>query len=212
MVIYMLITIQLMLYFLCMAHGDSTAFYGGQQENEHPFQGVCQGNGGGPALFLSISAPCVKMLHRQAFTATFRGALLAVLFTLVGLLHVDDTDLIICALNDTKLLYDIFVHMQKMILCWHGGLCTTGGSLNPDKCSWAPISFNWDLEGQFHYQEDIATNMLVPDIDGTPKVIDRLGPHEAVEVVSIWQAVDGNMAKQVEVLKEKATKLGNMIQ
>ena len=49
----LLMTIQMMVYFLRTAYGDSTTSYGGQQLV--PFQGACQGNGGGPSMFLSVS-------------------------------------------------------------------------------------------------------------------------------------------------------------
>jgi len=55
-------TIQNMKIFLCTAHGDSTNFYGGTPMEDLPFQGVCQGNGAGPALWLATSIPLIKML------------------------------------------------------------------------------------------------------------------------------------------------------
>jgi len=46
-------TIQNMCISLCMAHGDSSSFYGGTLMEGLPFQGVYQGNRAGPAIWLA---------------------------------------------------------------------------------------------------------------------------------------------------------------
>jgi hypothetical protein len=67
-------TIQLMVFFLCTAHGDSDAFYSAATDtaaresgNMHPYQGSCQGNEGRRLLFLSVSSPCMDYMHRRGF-------------------------------------------------------------------------------------------------------------------------------------------------
>ena len=73
----MLSTLQSMVFFLRMAHGDSTDSYRGMvsdstnSTSQHPFQGICQGNGGSPASSLGVSAPCVQLLRGRGHTATF---------------------------------------------------------------------------------------------------------------------------------------------
>ena len=63
----MLSTLQSMVFVLRMAHGDSTDSYSStamthDSSSPHPFQGICQGNGGGPAASLGVNAPCVQLL------------------------------------------------------------------------------------------------------------------------------------------------------
>jgi hypothetical protein len=55
---YLLTTIQLMVFFLYTAHGDSTVSYSAATDtaarvsgNTHPYQGSCQGNGGGDLFY-----------------------------------------------------------------------------------------------------------------------------------------------------------------
>jgi len=50
-----------MKFFIQNAYGDSDCFYG-SSTSELPFQGVCQGNGTGPALWLAVSITLVNML------------------------------------------------------------------------------------------------------------------------------------------------------
>jgi len=59
-------TIQNMKIFLHMAHGDLSSYYGGMPMEGLPFQGMCQGNSAGPALWLVTSIPLIDMLchHR----------------------------------------------------------------------------------------------------------------------------------------------------
>jgi hypothetical protein len=71
----LLTTIQLMVFFLRTAHSDSNSFYlaatdtaARESGNMHPYQGSCQGNGGGPLLFLSVSS--------HAWTTCMGGVLL----------------------------------------------------------------------------------------------------------------------------------------
>jgi hypothetical protein len=66
----LLMTIQLMVFFLRTAHGDSESFHSAATDQEaldsgntHPYQGVCQGNGGASALFLSVSSPSVDYIY-----------------------------------------------------------------------------------------------------------------------------------------------------
>jgi hypothetical protein len=80
-IVCLLMTIQLMVFFLCTAHGDSDVFYsvatdseGQESGNTHPYQGSCQGNGGGPALFSGTSSPCVGYMHQKGFAAHMRSA------------------------------------------------------------------------------------------------------------------------------------------
>lgn len=74
----LLTMVQLMVFFLHTAHGDSETFYSASTDqaardsgNSHPYQGTCQRNraGLGPSLFLGVSAPCVLYMHGKGFTA-----------------------------------------------------------------------------------------------------------------------------------------------
>ena len=57
-------TIQFMKFYLWTAYGDLAMFYGGGL-SQHPFQGICQGNGAGPAIWLALSLFLIHMLHQM---------------------------------------------------------------------------------------------------------------------------------------------------
>jgi len=55
-------SIQQMAISLCTAHGNLSLAYSGTSSPGPPFQGVCQGNGAGPALWLATSIPLIEMV------------------------------------------------------------------------------------------------------------------------------------------------------
>jgi hypothetical protein len=188
----MLFTIQGMRFFLRTAFGDSSDFYGGRQTI--PLQGGCQGNKGTPALWLVISLVLIKMMHKLALLSEIRAAYTAASVALAGFLFVDDTDLIVFPDSADELLDIVLERMQHAVSAWHGGLRATGGALKPEKCSWGLAAFVWS-GGRWRYAtaEEQPGEILVPDLDGTVLPIARIEPSEAVKVVGVHQAMDGNM-------------------
>ncbi len=95
----LLTTIQLMVFFLRTAHGDSTTGYSAaasHSRNTHPYQGSCQGNGGGgggATLFLECEFPRVDYMHGKGFAARLILAFSSSIFCIIGVLSVNDTDL-----------------------------------------------------------------------------------------------------------------------
>ena len=113
-------TIVNMKFCLRTAHGDSKDCFRGDPRN--PFQGVCQGNGGGPAVWLAVSLVLVDMLHAEGHTATIKAALTGIAFTLCGPIFMDDADLF-CTAEDHSTEVDFIVsQIQEAMLTWHNGL------------------------------------------------------------------------------------------
>ena len=83
-----------MRFFLRTAFGDSDDSYGGDDFLEKVFQGVCQGNGAGPAIWTAVSICLVILMHKQGHTNEITSALSKMVSILTGLLYVDNTDLL----------------------------------------------------------------------------------------------------------------------
>jgi hypothetical protein len=214
----LLTTIQLMVFFLHTAHGDSTVSYLAATDtaarvswNTHPYQGSCQGNGGGPLLFLSVSSPCVDYMHGIGFLAHLVSAFSTTTFCIIGILYVDDTDLFAIAVYPLESAEQVAHCMQAMTSHWRGCLLVTGGDLNPDKCCWTPICFYWDADGQWHYHLDIGVSVRIPNSSGVIQALEHLTPSAATTVVGVVQAADGNMLDQVAALTAIADDVGNRI-
>jgi hypothetical protein len=101
-----------------------------------------QGNGAGPAIWMSMSIPIINMLRTQGFGFQSFNLLTAQKYYFVCFTSVDDTDLLHTGQPNTtepKLLSE----MQQMLNYWDGGLKATGGALVPSKSYWYGIAFKW---------------------------------------------------------------------
>ena len=126
-------------------------------------------------------------------------------------IHINDTDLVEIAHTPQEMMAIVGPHMQDKASCWNGGTRATGGAQKIEKCSWTPVKFVWDATSKWYYCTDIPGKIELPDEDGTIQTINKLAPSNALTVVGVEQSLDGNMAAQVAVLKEKAMALGNCI-
>ncbi len=208
--ICLLSTLQLMKFFLRTAFGDSDTHYGGSLED--PLQGVCQGNGGGPGLWLAVSLVLVKMLHSNGHIAIFVRAITGIQVCFSGFIFVDDTDLVTVAKHSREPIAQVIFRSQAAADTWHGGLRATGGALRPDKCSWCLVDFYWS-NGQWKYLPKGALSgvLKVPGPDGEVLEIKRLEPWEPIKAVGVIQAADGSMTGQVNALQEKIDDLGTKL-
>ena len=61
----MIITIQQMEHIIRTGFGDSDMTMSGAEETDIPFQGILQGNGSGPVLWLAVSSPLIEMMRTR---------------------------------------------------------------------------------------------------------------------------------------------------
>jgi len=118
-------TLHLMKFFLCTAYGDSSTFYGGGLDIL-PFQGVCRGNGAGPAVWLALRICLIHMCHTYGHTSTVSSTITLATLALSSLLYVDDSDLFILADSPSDSPTSVIQKLQRNTQLWQGGLCTTG--------------------------------------------------------------------------------------
>ena len=211
-------TIQHMQFHLRTGHGDSDESYGYQENappDTHPIQGICQGNGAGPAVWLAVSAPLVTAQRSQGHGARFVSAVdNSLVEDLVGLLFVDDTDLIATAEAQQEPAETVIQQLQDSVTDWQGHLRTTGGSLKLGKCSWCIAAYMF-RDGVPHYHTptslpaDIALSIGQP---GTQTAaITRHSPSTAIKVVGVIQAMDGSMTAQRQELIQSASIYGQRL-
>lgn len=197
----MLSTIQGMRFFLRTGYGDSHRFYGG---GSHLFQGICQGNGAGPAVWLAISAVLILLLREKAHGSPIRGAFSPVCLVILAFLFVDDTDL--CAVgHPTDFQHeDLLRRLQSTISLWQGLLQATGGSLSAEKCSWSLAAFRWKSgKWYYHTEESFPATMFVTDDSQVEIPILRIDPTVSTTIVGVDQALDGSMTGQLTSLLSK---------
>jgi len=196
-------TIQLMKFFLRTAYGDSEEFYGGGRSTL-PFQGVCQGNGAGPAIWLATSIVIMEMVRSNGNSVTFRSPISHQPTDLLGLLYVDDCDLF--ATDDDGLHPRATItKLQRNINLWQGGLAATGGSLAPKKSSWCLLAMRpQGTKWTFHTPRSLPATLTAMDSNHHPQPIRRLNPHEGIAVVGVIQSLSGTQKPALMTLQAKA--------
>ena len=114
-----------------------------------PFQGILQGNGAAPTIWVLVSTPLLNMLRTAGNGAHIISPISKESSHIVGFAFVDDTDLITYNMrNKDTSVEDTMIEMQSSIDRWEGGLCTTGGAIVLEK-SWVyPIDFKFDRNGK----------------------------------------------------------------
>jgi len=111
-----------------MAYGNLDRFYGGGTSTL-PFQGMCQGNGAGLAIWLATSMVLMDMVRTHGHPVSFHSPITHQQTELLGLLYVNDCDLFAMD-NDGKHVRTTIDWLQHNIGVWQGGLAVTGGALS----------------------------------------------------------------------------------
>lgn len=131
---------QSMKMFLRTSYGLSQIAHTG--ENGRPFQGVVQGSGAAPALWMIISIFLARYLCNKKVTTQLSTPVSRIVLPLPVLMFADDADLYVfnSGIETTK---EIVVKAQKFLNAWHNILTITGGSLKLSKCYWTLQDYQW---------------------------------------------------------------------
>ena len=126
----MMKTLQKAEHKICTAYGDSTIKYG--KASCPPLQGVGQGNGAGPAMWVAISAVLLTILRTKGFGLSMLTALSWQALVIAGFAFVDDTDLIHTASHPDKDSKEVLQEAQQAMNTWEGTLRATGGAIGEE--------------------------------------------------------------------------------
>jgi hypothetical protein len=197
----MLGTLQELQHFVTTAFGICESSYGAIHV---PLQGIGQGNGAGPAIWLVMTIPLIQMLRSRGFGLRHCSPLSHEELFISCFTFVDDSDTIIAPLQEIST-EELLVMGQKALDTWNGGLVATGGALSLDKTHWWLISFAWNHAKQrWQYSNPPGTLFLRSDNGSDP--IPRLPASEAKESLGVWIAMDGNQERMIEALTAKIDK------
>ena len=184
---------------------------------EIPFQGVYQGNGAGPGIWMLVSIPIINMLKAAGFGFKVTNAMSKEKFSFVCYAFVDDTDLV----HSSEYLsgeYDddvnqLVAEMQSVVDTWEGGLRASGGALVPSKSYWYLIHFSF-LNNRWQYAniQDTPGELTIRDVSGLNRVtLERLEVSEARKTLGVFIAMDGNQLMQVAELLIKTQRWADRV-
>ena len=129
----------------CMTHLIHTAW--GTCEGYGPdiwhltLQGILQGNGAGPCIWLVISVTLFSMLREEGFGMKFITPLSQQKSHIVGIAIVDDADIVESEITNTATGEETLIKAQEALDHWEGGLRATGGAIVPAKSHWYYVAF-----------------------------------------------------------------------
>ena len=190
------------------AYGDSASTY---QGIEIPLQGIGQGNGAGPAIWLIVSVVIINMLKAEGFGFKTRTPISNDPFEFVCYTFVDDTDLVHSPSSEATL-ESLCIEMQSVLDHWEGGLHASGGALVPSKSYWYLISFKWHND-RWTYRTiaDTPGSLAIFDTNRTRVTLDRLEASEARETLGVCLAMDGNQQAEYEKLRQIACRWAEQV-
>jgi hypothetical protein len=190
-------------HYIRTTYGDSSTAY---NCIEIPFQGVYQGNGAGPGIWLLVSIPIINMLKSAGFGFTVRTVISGEEFSFVCYTFVDDSDVVHSSYNQDPDTSDLVGEMQQVVDTWEGGLRASGGALVPAKSYWFLIQFIFERNRwRYARMDECPGSITIRDIDGSNRVeLERLDIHEARETLGVFIAMDGNQQAQTHSLLDQA--------
>ena len=201
----MLRCIQDMKHHIRTTFGDSSTSFTISQA-AIPFQGILQGNGAAPTIWVLISTPLLNMLRDAENGAYMTSPISNDPDHIVGFAFVDDTDLVCFQQGHLRLTDEIMQNMQQGIDRWEGGLKLTGGAIVPEKSWIYAIDFTFDETGKWHYKQsdDIDHRFTVQDHNNRLCNLTKIESNEGKETLGVILAPDGNNLLALENLCEKA--------
>jgi hypothetical protein len=147
----MLSTIENMKFFLRTGFGYSTKFAGGGIRIKT--QGLTQGNGASLAGLAVISIVILNAHGKKGHGAKFICLITKLSSHLSAILYVDDTDLLHINLEKDKSVAQVHKLIQASIKNWGNLLIATGRALQPEKCFYLIISYEW-TNGVWSYRDN----------------------------------------------------------
>ena len=201
----MLRSIQEMKHYIRTTFGDSQTYFS-SQSNSIPFQGILQGNGAAPTIWVLISTPLLNMLRSANNGAHLQSSISKEPNHVVGFAFVDDTDLVCFRQEEINLTEEIMLDMQTGIDRWEGGIKLTGGAIVPEKSWIYPIDFGFEPSGQWYYKhtDSITQRFTVRDHTGQRRDLDKIEPDQGKETLGVLLAPDGNNTHAIEALTNKS--------
>jgi hypothetical protein len=182
-------------------YGDSKSGYGGTLWSV-PYSGDGKGNGAGPAIWVVVSTPVLKMMNDEGFGFMYKTSIKGKQLHFVGYIFVDDTDIIQSGQPGEPFQVTV-TRMKTTMDTLEGGLRATGGELEPEKSCWYLISFCWK-NGQCAYvsNEDTPASISVRNYAENRVELEHLEVTEAQKTLGFKTEPTGDNMAQFEHMLE----------
>jgi len=174
-------------------YGISKDSYMGNEN--HPLFGIGQGNGAGPATWLSHSVVMFQVLSDLSDGIIFVSPDGETNFTSPGTGFVDDVTLGVTANDDDEdedREQNVIVNITSIATYWEKMLYTNGGRLELKKCFWILVSWRWKQGKPVMKSMDEHTRLTIRQSESNEVVtIERKNPSDAPKVLGCMIQADG---------------------
>jgi hypothetical protein len=161
---FMTSTLQDMKHTIHTAFGDSTDSYGGAAwTRQLPPQGIDQGNGIGPTVWLIISSILLDIMRQLGYGAFYKAALSGDTLEIAGFSYVDDTDLTQSQTPTVTTAEEVLETIQEGLDTWEGLVKASGGALSNEKSCW------WEMNSENSTNAGCTFNAQTSRISPTVK-------------------------------------------
>ena len=198
--------IQSMKMFLRTSYGISQTAYSG--EEGRPFQGLVQGSGAAPALWMIISIFLVRYLYSKNVTTQLSTPISGIILPLVALMFVDDADLYVFN-SGTDTTRDLVLKAQRLLDAWHNILTITGGSLKLSKCYWTLQDYQWQ-QGKCKMIYSTSHKLHI-DLENQRKELVHLRADQMRTLVGVPMQLNHQNEQIVQAILSKTTAYQNKL-
>jgi hypothetical protein len=199
----MLGAIEKMIFFLQTGFGNSKTFAGGGIGIKT--QGLTQGNGASPAGWAVISI-CILGAHgKKGYGAKFHCPISKLQHHLSAILYVNNTDLLHIDLTKDKSVDKVHSAIQSSVNSWGNLLITTGGVLQPSKCFYFIILFEWENRMWKYSNNSLRGDfgMTVPLPGEKEALMDHKSVDHAEKTLRTMTLPDGDSLASIRMIQEK---------
>ena len=190
-----------MKHYMRTAYGDSEWSYCGTPSK--PLQGAVQGNGAASPMFVAISCVIIAFLESQVVGVHILSAITLSLFTISAIMYVDDSDILISALEPMEDAISIRNRAQKAAKVYSAGVKQTGGAIRPEKCRWFLVSYRW-INGiaKIEYNPDVEP-IQIENSSGNKQIVKRLDIRQGWKGLGVITAPSGCWKDHMNYLIEE---------
>jgi len=150
-------TIQELKCFISTMHGDYTRFFSGTKSGK-PNQGVGQGNGAGPKIWVAISSLIFDYVCKQGYVVRFVSSISHNCIHVTGFGFVNNVDLL--AANDSieQTCDQVVQSIQGCLDSWEFSLWVSRGHYWPLKAVGHSLIFNGKGSMEVHYSQRLSND------------------------------------------------------
>jgi len=189
-------------------HSFGVSEHYNQHSEQHLWYGAGQGTGDAAIRWTLISHSLISAYQSEATPWQLKSTICNVIVTLGIDAFVDDMNMI-HGDNGNADISEILQIVQNNFRIWQGLLQSSGGMLNPPKCSWTPFLWKYNQFGhaQLTTLPPDPTNQLhASNLTGQQHTLQINKPTDAVRLLGVHITADGNYEKELCILQQKQHK------